>query len=558
MFSFIRQRDGRYVVRTSLRGRHVYREPLLNKGTAFTAAERRRLGVEALLPVREMTIEQQAERTLRLLSRLQDPFEKFLELEQVRDRNEHLFYRVLKDRLVELMPVVYTPTVARAVRLFSTTFRRAHGVWITPEQRGRIVGALRAAVGERHIRLMVLTDNESILGIGDQGAGGIAIANGKIALYCAGAGIHPAETLAVSFDVGTENEDLLAHPSYLGIRARRLRGEAYYSLLDEAVEAIHQVAPGAVLQWEDFRNNNAVTVLERYVDRLPSFNDDIQGTGAIALAGLLVACRATGARLSDHRVVVFGGGAAGYGIARQLASSLRQDGLAPEEADARIAVLDSHGLMVQGNALSAPYKERIAWTEGTAARYGLAAGAGLERVVARFRPTVLIGTSGQPGTFTRRIVEAMLGYAPRPVIMPMSNPNELSEANPADLLEWTHGRALVGAGSPNADVEVAGKRFQIGQGNNVFVFPAVGLAAMIAMPGRIDDDWLTTAAHAVADSVTEEEMAAGMIYPRIARLPGVLTNVAAAIVGHAQGIDRSEALDRVRQSAWEPVYPDFD
>lgn len=558
MFFFIRRPDGRYLARTDLRGRQVYREPLLNKGTAFTAEERRRLGVEALLPVRETSIEFQAARTFRLLSRLQDPFEKFLELEQVRDRNEHLYYRVLKDHLVELLPVVYTPTVARAVRLFSTTFRRAHGVWITPGQRGRIRETLRAAIGDRHIRLIVLTDNESILGIGDQGAGGIAIANGKVALYCAGAGIHPAEALAVSFDVGTDNPELLAHEAYLGVRAPRLRGEDYYSLLDEAVEAIRDVSPCAVLQWEDFRNNTAIDVLERYADVIPSFNDDIQGTGAIALAGILAAGRTDGTPLAEQRVVVFGGGAAGYGVARQVASALCGAGLGPAEAAARVAVLDSRGLIVRGERPGAPYKDRIALDPGAAQAQGLAAGDGLATVVARFRPTVLIGTSGQPGSFTREVVESMLAHAPRPVIMPMSNPTELSEADPADILAWTAGRAYVGTGSPCPPVAIDGRTVRIGQGNNAFIFPAVGLAALVTKSRRIDHTWLTAAAAAVANTVTPQEASSGLIYPDIARLPEVLSEVAAALVTHATGVPVDQARNEVARAAWQPVYPDFE
>jgi len=558
MFSFKRRPDGTYVVSTDLRGRQVYREPFLNKGTAFTPDERRRLGLEGLLPARLTTIEHQAERALRLLARLDDPFEKFLELEQVRDRNEHLFYHVLKDHLVELMPVVYTPTVARAVKLFSHTFRRAHGVWITPAHRGRVAEVLRDAIGERRIRLIVLTDNESILGIGDQGAGGIAIANGKVALYCACAGIHPGEALGISFDVGTENAELLRDPAYLGVRSHRLRGEAYFSLLDEAVEAIRQVAPGAVLQWEDFRHANAAEVLDRYRDRLPSFNDDIQGTGAIALAGLLVASRVSGVPLSEQRYVVFGGGAAGYGIARQIATALELEGLGPDAALARVAVMDSKGLMVRGAGLSAPYKELIAWTPETAASHGLRPGAGLQDVVDRFRATALIGTSGQPHTFTREIVETMGRACERPIVMPLSNPTDLSEATPSEILEWTGGRALVATGSPWAPVHVGDRQVAIGQGNNAFIFPAVGLAALVAKPARIDDTWLTRAAFAVAESVSDEETAQGLLYPAIPRLPAVIEQAAAALVSEATGENREQALARVRDAAWAPEYPDFE
>jgi len=358
--------------------------------------------------------------------------------------------------------------------------------------------------------------------------------------------------------VGTENTELLQDPAYLGVRSHRLRGEAYYSLLDEAVEAIRQVAPGAVLQWEDFRHANAAEVLDRYRDRLPSFNDDIQGTGAIALAGLLVGCRVSGVPLAEQRHVVFGGGAAGYGISRQIAAALELEGLDPEAALSRIAVMDSKGLMVRGTGLSAPYKELIAWTPQDAAAHGLAPAALLPEVVERFRPTVLIGSSGQPQTFTQEVVGAMAGYCERPVVMPLSNPTDLSEATPSEILEWTDGRALVATGSPWAPVHVGDRQVAIGQGNNAFIFPAVGLAALVAKPARIDDAWLTRAASAVAEAVTDEEIAQGLLYPSIPRLPAVIEQVAAALVSEATGEGREQALARVRDAAWEPVYPAFE
>lgn len=558
MFRFNRLPDGNFAAKTDLRALQVYREPLLSKGSAFTADERRRLRVDCLLPAYVSTIEEQVARATKLIERLDDPYEKFQELAQLRDRNEHLFYRVLKDRLVELMPIVYTPTVAAAVRLFSKTFRRAHGVWITPDHRGHIEDSLRDAVGGRIIRLVVLTDNESILGIGDQGAGGIEIANGKVALYCACAGVHPGEALGISFDVGTNNEELLNDPMYLGWRGRRLRGSEYMSLLDEAVEAIRKVAPEAIVQWEDFRNVTAVEVLNRYRDVLPSFNDDIQGTGAIAVAGIRVGCRAAGVDLAEQRFIVFGGGAAGYGIAVQIRGALEEAGMSAQDAMLRVATLDSQGLLVEGRSFaSAPYKAELALPKAFAAGLGLEGGAGLQEVVDKFKATVLVGTCGQPGTFTREVVESMGRNAKRPIILPLSNPNDLCEAAPADILAWSDGRALVATGSPNPPVKIGDRSWIIGQGNNAFIFPALGLAAVILRPKRIDDDWMATASHAAAESVTDEEIRQGLLYPAISRLPEVVAHITAALVDRVEKQGMAAALERVKLAAWEPIYPEF-
>ncbi len=543
------------------RGHDLIREPLLNKGAAFSPEERHAFGLEGLLPWRSIPIELQRRRVLANLDVITDPLQKYVSLAALQDRNEYLYFDVLMHRLEELLPIVYTPTVGLATQRFSHVFQRGRGVWITPDMQGRVATVLRQAAGGRQVRLIVATDNESILGIGDQGAGGIAIAIGKLSIYTAAAGIDPAMVLPVSLDVGTDNEELRTDPLYLGWPERRLRGAAYQQLLDEFVTAVTAVFPGALVQWEDLRKDNALQVLDRYRERLPSFNDDIQGTGAVALAGMLTAGRITGRRLVDERVVILGGGAAGLGIARQIRAGLQAEGGADAGDVPRIAVLDSKGLIVADADMDA-YKRELAWDPRTAARIGLERGRRtLADVVAAFRPTVLIGTSGQPGAFSREIVMRMAAEVPRPVILPLSNPTANCEALPADLYAWTDGRALVATGSPFPDVEVAGVRRRVGQGNNAFIFPGVGLAALAGNLERIDDRAFTTAARALAASVTEADLASGLLYPQANRLRLAAREVATAVLRDLLGDKDAEGMpvaERVAATMWAPVYPTFE
>ena len=383
------------------RGYEVLRDPLLNKGSAFTLAERAKLGLEGILPPQVNEMATQAQRSYAGIQRHAAPIDKYVALAALLNRNEHLFYRVVCDHIEEFMPIIYTPTVGQATREYSHVFQHSRGVWITPASRGGIGTALRNAAGERRIRLIVVTDNESILGIGDQGAGGIGISIGKLSLYTAAAGVHPAGTLPVSIDAGTDNKALLDDPLYLGRRHPRLRGAEYDALIDEFVQAVKTEFPGAVLQWEDFRKENALTIMNKYRKVLPSFNDDIQGTGAVALAGLLGACRVLGRKLTDQRVVVFGAGAGGLGIARQIRAGMVQLGLDDTAIRERIAVLDSRGLIVSDNEMRDAYKSELAWSQEQARRVGLgnAGERGLDDVVEHYKPTVLIGASGQPGSF---------------------------------------------------------------------------------------------------------------------------------------------------------------
>jgi malic enzyme len=539
-------------------GYELIRDPLLNKGAAFTQEERRMFRLEGLLPQRSLTIDVQRQRVMENLERLADPLEKYVALASLQDRNEHLFFNVLTHHIELLMPIVYTPTVGLASQRFSHVFQRGRGVWITPDLRGRIAAVLANAAAGREVRLIVATDNESILGIGDQGAGGMAISIGKLALYTAAAGIDPAQVLPVSLDVGTENEALLADPFYLGWPARRLRGEAYTELLDEFVAAVASTFPRALVQWEDFRKDNALRVLDRYRARLPSFNDDIQGTGAVALAGILAAERVTGRRLAEERVVILGGGAAGLGIARQIRAGMVAGGSGA--AGRAIAVLDSKGLIVDDGRLDDAYKRELAWSCEAAKAINLARGASsLRDVVREFRPTVLIGTSGQKGAFDEAIVREMLHHAERPLILPLSNPTASCEADPADVLRWSDGRALVATGSPFPNPTIGGRTWRIGQGNNAYVFPGVGLAALTGSLREITDQMFLSAARALADAVTDAEIDSGLLFPPLARLRDVTREVAAAVLNGAAGEETAAPIKaRIEQAMWVPEYPRYE
>lgn len=541
-------------------GHDLIREPLLNKGAAFTAEERRQLHLDGLLPHRAVTIEIQRQRIFANLDRIRDPLEKYLALASLQDRNEHLFFNVLTHRLEDLLPIVYTPTVGLATQRYSHVFQRGRGVWITPNLRGRIADVLRNAAAGRQIRLIVATDNESILGIGDQGAGGIAIAIGKLSLYTAAAGIDPMHVLPVSIDVGTENEALLADPLYLGWPARRLRGEAYEGLLDEFVDAVRQVFPGALVQWEDFRKDNALRVLDRYRQKLPSFNDDIQGTGAVTLAGVLTAERRTGRKLGEERVVILGGGAAGLGIARQIRAGMAAEGLRGKGLALAIAVLDSKGLIVDDNRMD-DYKKELAWPASQAQALGLSAATrSLLDVVNRYQPTVLIGVSGQAGAFTAEVLTTMARNVEHPVILPLSNPTTSCEAQPADIYACTAGRALVATGSPFPDVPFGDRRYRVGQGNNAYIFPGVGLALLTAGFAQVDDGMFFAAAKALASAVTDQELDAGLLYPSISRLRIVSRMVARAVMTTTRnGAWSDPEADRAIAAAmWEPQYPRYE
>jgi malic enzyme len=547
-------------IETDKTGLWLLKHPATNKGLGFTREERDRLRLGALLPAAVQTIEQQVELEMEHLREKSSALEKYVGLAGLQDRNEVLFYRTLVDHIVELMPIVYTPTVGEACQHFSHIYRSVRGIWLTPDDRDDVAERLRQ-FPYHDIRLIVVTDNERILGLGDQGAGGMGIPIGKLALYVAGAGIHPSKVLPISLDVGTDNAELLEDPLYVGYRKPRLRGPDYDAFIEAFVEGVRAVHPRAVVQWEDFHRRNAFRILETYRSRLPCFNDDIQGTAAVAVAGILAGLRITGGRLSDQRFVYLGAGEACSGIAQLLATAMRAEG-ASEETLARARILfDSKGLLREGRDLDDPHKEALAASRAVLAHYGIEdTDPTPEAVIRAMKPTVLIGATATPGSFRREMLEEMARHVERPIVLPLSNPTSRAECTPEQALAWTGGRALVATGSPFADVDRDGVRHVIGQANNVFVFPGVGLGAMLANLSEIGDEVFTVAARTLAECVGEERLARGALYPVQSDLRRVSARIAAAVLRFAgrEGLgepvpeDRIEAL--VEASQWWPEY----
>jgi malate dehydrogenase (oxaloacetate-decarboxylating) len=548
------------------RGARLLRHPMFTKGTAFTKEERASLGLEGLLPHAVSTMEQQSQRIYANIARKKDPLEKYIGLAALQDRNEYLFYRVLIDHIEEFLPIVYTPTVGQACQEFSHIFRRARGIWITPEHRGHIHEVLGNAPFD-DVRLIVVTDNERILGLGDQGAGGMGIPIGKLALYTAAAGIPPWQTLPISLDVGTDNQGLLQDELYLGWRAPRLRGAEYDSLVDEFVHAVMSRFPRAILQWEDFKKVTAFTLLDRYRKVLPSFNDDIQGTSAVGVAGLIAGCRATGRPLPEQRIVILGAGAAGIGIARLMRSALRRAGVEGDALTTAIANLDSQGFLVDDQPIQDVHKRAFAWPAALAEKHGL--GAGMRRdlfaVVRALKPTMLIGTSGQPGVFTEDVIRELARHTERPLVFPMSNPTSKSEAKPEDVLRWTEGRALVATGSPFEPVTLLGRTHLIGQGNNSFIFPGVGLGLMVSESREVSDGLFAAAAQRLAEEVHPEDLEAGSLFPPTSQIRRVTRAVAESVVRAAQEeglanrhLSQADIPRAVADAMWDPAYLPLD
>ncbi|MEO6059687.1 MAG: NAD-dependent malic enzyme [Candidatus Limnocylindria bacterium] len=547
-------------LRVPYRGSDLIARRLLNKDTAFTEREREQFGLRGLLPAGVASIDEQVALELEHVRRKSDDLERYIGLAALQDRNETLFYRLLVDNLEEFLPIVYTPTVGRACEEFSHILRRPRGVWITPADIGRIDGILRAAT-DRDIRLIVVTDNERILGLGDQGAGGMPIPVGKLALYTAAAGIYPAQTMPISLDVGTDRRELLDDPLYLGYREPRLRGAAYDAVVEAFVDAIGRVFPRALLQWEDFKQHNALRILDRYRHRLPSFNDDVQGTGAVVLAGLLAARLSRGG-LFRERILFVGAGAAALGIARLVARQLTDEGISAIAASHAIAMIDSRGLVTTSRPELPADQRPFATDAGRVAALGLDEAALRDPVaVARsFRPTVLIGTTGTPGAFSEELIREVARHDDTPVILPLSNPSDRTEARPDEVLAWTDGRALVATGSPFPDAEGAWGTRVIGQANNVLIFPGVGLGAIVAEARELTDDTFLVAARELAGMLTAERLETGALYPPIRQLRSVARTVAVAVVRHARqsGYGRQyrdeEIEPAVDRAIWEPEY----
>jgi malic enzyme len=551
-------RRNRMVV--SRRGRDLIGHPLHNKDTAFSEEERDTFGLRGLLPPRVTTIEEQVALELEHVRRKDDDLEKFIGLAALQDRNETLFYRLLTENLEEFVPIVYTPTVGRACQEFSHIFRRPRGVWITPDDIGRMDSVLRGAA-EEDVRLIVVTDNERILGLGDQGAGGMPIPIGKLALYTAAAGLYPSQTLPVSLDVGTDRTELLHDPLYLGFRSPRLRGPAYDEVVEAFVEAVQRVFPGSVLQWEDFKQHNALRILDRYRRRLPSFNDDVQGTGAVVLGGLLAARRAEGG-LAGERFLLVGAGGAGIGIARMLMRQLGTERVSTDQARESMALMDRHGLIHRGRTDLADDQKPHAvdpapYIEAGLTETEMADPLAIARVL---HPTILIGTTGCKAAFSEELLREVTRHHATPIVLPLSNPDDRAEARASDILDWTDGAAIVATGSPSRDVMYGDGRRTIGQANNVFIFPGMGLGAVVAEARELTDDAFLVAAHTLSGLVSADRLAVGAIYPPVSRLREAARAIAEALVIHLRDTGygrqyRDEQIGpAVDRQMWQPDY----
>jgi len=542
----------------SIRGDELLHDPFLNKGSAFTREEREAFGLRGFLPDHVATMKEQLLRVESQIAQKPNDLERNIYLNGLMDRSETLFYRYLIEHLEETVPIIYTPTVAKTCRHWSRIYRSARGLYITPRDRGRIAEILLARpVAEPPV--IVVTDNERILGIGDQGAGGMGIPIGKLALYTAAAGIHPSRCIPISLDVGTNNPELLADPLYLGYRAERLRGAEYDELVEEFVAAVKEVFPGGLLQWEDFANRTSFHNLRRFRDELPSFNDDIQGTAAMVVAGLLVATRHGGRHLSEETIVIAGAGSAGVGIREQIIAAMVDEGLAPDAAARRIFVLDSRGLVTDDIPDLTPIKQELALPADIVDGWDVAARRpNLLDVVRNTKATVLIGVSGQAGLFSEEIVRELASHTDRPIILPLSNPTSHTEVTPEDALRWTEGKAIVATGSPFPPVFVDGKAHRIGQANNVFIFPGLGLAVLAVRARKVTDRMFLAAAKALANSVSRAWVDQGQIFPDISEVRLVARRVALAVAAEAvaEGVaDEPDDLEElIDATIWEPAY----
>jgi len=559
-FETFRDENGVEKMRVFLDGVALLRLAATNKGTAFTEEERVALHLDGLLPPRVGNLEEQIVRTYSAYVKEPTPIAKYQYLRGLQERNELLFYALLELHLAEMLPIIYTPTVGDAVKQFHALYQSARGLSFSPLNIHRAAEVAKNCLYD-DVRMIVATDSSAILGIGDQGYGGLAIPIGKLALYTAGGGVSPYRSLPVGLDVGTDRADLLETPSYLGVRQKRLKGEAYLDFMDRFVEGIKSRYPRAILQWEDLSKDAAFTVLDRYRKKIPSFNDDIQGTGAVALAGVMNACKLRGETLRDQRIIVYGAGAGGAGVANALRLGLMRTGLTEREALERLFVLDSKGLLLEGRKME-DYKHIFAKAPSQISGWGVADVPSLLDTIRNSKATILLGLSGQPGTFTQTHVQAMAQNSARPMIFPLSNPTTSCEATPADIIAWTRGAAIVATGSPFDPVDFGGRSIQIGQGNNAFIFPGLGFGSVLSNVREVTDAMVMAASMALADYTAEKHLKNGLIYPPIQELQEVSIQVTVRVIkqAFADGVatttkftpDNAEAY--VRKHFWRPRY----
>jgi malate dehydrogenase (oxaloacetate-decarboxylating) len=563
LFDLKEDERGRKYMEVYLDGIALLRLVLTNKGTAFSYEERVALRLDGLLPPQFNTLEQQIERVYQGFVQAPTDIDKYQYLRAVQERQEILFYALLEKHLDEMLPIVYTPTVGAAVQQFSALYQNPRGLSISPLNIDRVAQTLDCYPME-DVRMIVATDSSAILGIGDQGYGGLAIPIGKMALYTVAGGVSPFHTMPVALDVGTDRMDLINDNNYLGVRQKRLRGDDYYRFLDRFVEAVWSRWPDAVIQWEDLSKTAAFTVLNRYRDRGPSFNDDIQGTGAVALAGILAACHLREESLRDEIFVIHGAGAGGVGVAWAVREGLVRAGLSPEEAKARVFVLDSQGLLLADRDIEG-YKREFAHERAAVRGWEFAGDTpDLVETIRNAKATVLLGLSGRAGAFDEEVVRTMGENHKWPIIFPLSNPTSSAEAKPIDIFRWTDGQAIVATGSPFEPVMMRGVTHPIGQGNNAFIFPGLGFGAILSDAKSITDAMVLEASQALADYTIEKYVAGGLIYPPVSDLQETSVRVATRVVQQAvkDGVARRQNLPDdieafVRDRFWRPTYLPF-
>jgi malate dehydrogenase (oxaloacetate-decarboxylating) len=555
------EQTGESVMEIALTGQMLLDNSLLNKGSGFTEEERREFGLLGLLPPHVSVIEDQVARNYENFRRQPNDLERYIFLVALQDRNETLFYSLLSQHISEMTPIIYTPTVGLACQRFSHIYRRPRGLYLSYLGH-HYIDEILANAPNPEVAVIVVTDGERVLGLGDLGIGGMNISVGKLSLYTLGAGIHPATTLPIFLDVGTDNKELLSDPLYLGWRRERVRGAEYDDFIEAFISALTRRFPNVLLQWEDFARQNARPLLERYRDRLCTFNDDIQGTGAVTLAGLLAAAKANGESLSGQRIVMFGAGSAATGIAEQIVAAMKTEGLSDDEAKARLWLIDVGGLVHSGrndleaiNQAYAQPHERIAeWSAPDRERLTLA------DVVRHVRPTALIGTAAQPGAFTEDIVREMARHVARPIIFPLSNPTSVCEAHPADLLRWTSGRALIATGSPFGAVNEGERERKIGQCNNAYIFPGLGLGVIASGARRVSQEMFVAAARALSEQSPALGDPLASLFPpletvrAVSRIVALRVGLEAQRAGLAESFSEAELERRVDEKMWQPRY----
>ncbi|HAT1922606.1 TPA: oxaloacetate-decarboxylating malate dehydrogenase [Legionella pneumophila] len=552
-------------IKITKRGMDLLRDPILNKGTAFSLQERDEFALHGLIPTTVETLEQQVVRCLDAYSAKEDPLEKHIYLRALQDRNEVLFYRFIIDNLVDILPIIYTPVVGQACELFSHIYRQPRGVFLSYPERDKLDSIVQNIASTRSVKVIVVTDGERILGLGDQGAGGLGIPIGKLSLYTSCGGIHPSNTLPIILDVGTNNKERLEDPEYIGWRHTRISGKDYDDFVDQFVQSIKRHMPHVLLQFEDFAQQHAYPLLERYKDQLCTFNDDIQGTASVAVAAILAATRVTNIPLKEHRVALLGAGSAGCGISEQLVHAMMNQGLTEQEARSRFYLVDRYGLLHDEMKDLLPFQKGFVKPSASLQNWKLEKKGEitLTDVINNAQPTILLGVSGQPNQFNEGMIKTMLSYCERPIIFPLSNPTSRAEAIPHDLLNWTAGKALIATGSPFEPVAMNGRKIEIAQCNNSYIFPGVGLGVVAGQAKRVTNLMMMAAAVALSELAPAVKTGEGRLLPELTSIREVSQHIAKAVIlqgikeGHIEPMSDNQIGDSIKRTMWTPQYEPY-